>query len=89
MICAKYIALKIKEDHYEKSIIAGAGWTDKIIIRRSDCGLLLDVGAKRLEGLLHDHSDCRRHIHLLLFYLPGHPLKKYKQETPDEMAEAT
>lgn len=49
---------------------------DKIIFAVLIAVYYMDVGAKRLEGLLHDHSDCRRHIHLLLFYLPGHPAQK-------------
>lgn len=53
-----------------------------------DCHVLLDVGTERLERLLHDRSRRYFCFQLLLFRFPRHPGQKYKQESPDEMAEA-
>lgn len=53
-----------------------------------DCHVLLDVGTERLERLLHDRSKRYFCFQLLLFRFPRHPGQKYKQESPDEMAEA-
>lgn len=46
------------------------------------------MGTERLERLLHDRSKRYFCFQLLLFRFPRHPGQKYKQESPDEMAEA-
>lgn len=53
-----------------------------------DCHVLLDVGTERLERLLHDRS--KRYFAFSFYYFVSRAIrvKKYKQESPDEMAEA-